>query len=79
MRRDDVMLSGSNQPSARFGSSIELAGDLNKDNFMGKVVKVAQHPWALFLKTFLDNFWTKYPMDLVRNVPGNSKITVLLQ
>ena len=23
--------------------------------------------------------WTKYPMDLVRNVPRNSKITVLLQ
>ena len=27
----------------------------------------------------IKQLWTKYPMDLVRNVPRNSKITVLLQ
>ena len=42
------------------------------------------HPWALFLKTLcifskIKQLRTKYPMDLVRNVPGNSKSTVLLQ
>ena len=26
----------------------------------------------------VNNLWTKYPMDLVRNVPRNSEITVLL-
>ena len=45
--------------------------------------KRVQHPWALFLKTaFSQNIKqlrTKYPMDLVRNVPRISKITVLLQ
>ena len=27
----------------------------------------------------IKQLWTKYPMDLVRNVPRNSKITILLQ
>ena len=27
----------------------------------------------------IKQLWTKYPMDLVRNIPKNSKITVLLQ
>ena len=33
--------------------------------------------WAFSQK--IKQLWTKYPMDLVRNVPRNSKITVLLQ
>ena len=37
------------------------------------------HPWALFLKTLYIFSKNKCPMDLVRNVPRNSKITVLLQ
>ena len=46
--------------------------------------KEVQHPWTLFLKTLYifskyKQLWTKYPMDLVRNVPRNSKTTVLLQ
>ena len=36
MRRNDVMLSGSDKPGARFGSAIELAGDLNRDKYMGR-------------------------------------------
>ena len=47
-------------------------------------IKGVQHPWALFLESlciFSKNkqLCTKYSMDLVRNVPRNSKITVLLQ
>ena len=43
------------------------------------------HPWALFWKTFcifsqkIKQLRTKYSMDLVRNVPRNSKNTVLIQ
>ena len=50
-----------------------------------KQLKGVLHPWALFLKTFvhflkkIKQLRTKYPMDLVRNVPRNSKITVLFQ
>ncbi|XP_072028771.1 integrin alpha-9-like isoform X2 [Amphiura filiformis] len=38
LRRNDVMLSGSNQQGARFGSTIENAGDLNRDRYMDVVV-----------------------------------------
>ena len=39
-------------------------------------------PYFLRLCAFsqkIKQLWTKYPMDLVRDVPRNSKITVLLQ
>ena len=39
-------------------------------------------PYFLRLCAFsqkIKQLWTKYPMDLVRNIPRNSKITVLLQ
>ena len=46
------------------------------------VLKVVLHPWTLFLQTlciFLKNKanCTNYPMDLIRNVQRNTKITVL--
>ena len=47
-------------------------------------IKGVLHPWALFLKIsciFSKNkqLSTKFPMDLVRHFPRNSKSTVLLQ
>ena len=49
------------------------------------LLKGVQHHWALFLETLcifskkIKQPLTKYPMNLVKNVPRNSKITVLLQ
>ena len=39
-------------------------------------------PYFARLRAFsqkIKHLWTKYPMDLLRNIPRNSKITVLLQ
>ena len=47
-------------------------------------VKGVLHPWILFLKTLcvfsqkIKQCWTKYQMDLIRNVPGNLKSTVFI-
>ena len=53
---------------------------------IGTALKGVLHPWALFLKNLCifsknkaEQLWAKYPIDLVRNVPRNSKITVSLQ
>ena len=50
----------------------------------GKCLKGAVPPWPYFWRHCafsqkIKQLWIKYPMDLVRNILRNSKITVLLQ
>ena len=66
----------------RYIKSVVLDNALcvSKTSFKGVL-----HTCTLFLKTRcifskkMKQLWTKYPMDLIRNVPINSKIIVLFQ